>query len=293
MRGTAALTVVLLWSARPAAAEPRQLSPAACRQKIAGLEAIAREGDERAKMVGPFISIRGLKPPLGSKGDGSGEVTATVARGLLETRFEGQAVAGATDVQKAEAISRALTAMEETRRMLYAAQPRLPPVLIGIWLDRRLSARQALPLLEALAARYDVGVLASDEPPKRGPFPPHVTRRLEEIRAIADAAKKFQLVEDTTRTALAGCQAPPGAKGMDAVVAALKACSCAGADLEMLEAIMSAVNDEPRVFLRRIKVQADAKQAVTLEEGATVQDLWDRLPAGGGPIAVRWAKKAP
>lgn len=287
-----AATLVFVFVATAAssafAAEPA--SPAVCNQRIARLEAIFRNGDARAKMAGPFLSLEGLQPPQANRGEGAMKVTATVTRGLTEMRFEGQPVAPEPAV-----IIKEIDTRVEQRRMLYAAQPNPPATVIGIWFDRRLPAREALPLVEALSAKYEVGVLAREQPPKQPSYPPHVAQRLEKIRATAEASQKFQMVEATTRAALGDCRAPVGVEGArESLVAALKSCGCAAGDLDLLEGVvaMGAGVGEPKVFLRRIKLRPRAKQVLVLGEQASVQELVDRLPVAGGEVAVRFGKSS-
>ena len=296
MRVAAALALCLIAAPRSVSAERSRISPAVCRERIAGLEAIFREGEERAEWVGPYVSINGLQPPFASGGEAARAVTETVDRGLTETRVEGQLVAARSDVERVAAIAARVDAQEKQRRMLHAAQLRPPPMLLGIWLDRRLPARAVLPLVEALGSKYAVGLLAREDPPKRREFPPHVAQRLEQIRSESDPTIKFRLLGDTTRAALAACRAPSTADGASEVLAAaLQSCSCEGADLDMLEAVVAAGNDQPRVFLRRLRLRPRAKLTLVLEEGATVQDLVDRLPVRGdakqdGNVVLQWKK---
>lgn len=64
----AALLLALAFTRPVFADEHGQLS-AACAARIRNLEAMLREGDERAPFTSPFMSVKGLQPPKAGDGE--------------------------------------------------------------------------------------------------------------------------------------------------------------------------------------------------------------------------------
>jgi hypothetical protein len=229
--------------------------------------------------------------------------TLIVERGLTETRVGGRVVPGAGDPGAlATSVAREI---ESAASRLRPASGRAPS-RIGLWIDRRSSAREGVALIETLGKKYQLGILMVQEPlaSPRAELPPHVTQRLESIRAATSPARRSQMVADSVRDAMAGCGArerlPQNKEGTgpdlerrmhDAIVAAATTCSCVGVDLDILEAL--AGGEQPQVDIRPVRLNERSGTAVTLPDGATFQDLVQRLPPPPGEVAVHWTAAAP
>jgi hypothetical protein len=198
-------------------------------------------------------------------------------------------------------IVRRLDELREEWSLLHSGKSS-PPLRLGVWLDRRLEARAAVTLLVVLGERYEIGLLAvgpslQSAPP---PIPDRVSRVVARIRAATEPSQKFRMVADAFGVALQGCVGHQRFfDGLEsttlnrerlvhaAIVDSLADCSCVGADLDMIEALV--VGDEPPlIHLEPIRFRQTAAQIIQLSEGATVQELVEQVAARPGSVMVRW-----
>jgi len=292
------LLYLLVATAPKVSAKPKTALEAACLNRTASLEALVRDG--AARVSGgqlPPPGLDGFEPPRATGGAVSGRVMATVTRGLKETQFNGHPLAPAKDdIERVAAIARELDTFQENLKLLNPGK-RLPPPILGIWIDRRVPTRQALSFIEALGAKYKLGLLAIEKEAPRPSFPPHVSLRLSRIQSVSDPALKLPLAARAMKDALGSCQAAQRAWEADmegvmriqqALITGVKSCSCLGVDLDLLEALIVTANELPRVYFRRLELRGRAKATITLKNEDTVQDLFDRIPDRAGPVAVRW-----
>jgi hypothetical protein len=179
----------------------------------------------------------------------------------------------------------------------------VPATKLGIWLDRRGKAADAVPLLEDVSARFEVAVLGlapPDADDRRQEPAVDVRKRLEEIRGTTDLLQKSRLIASARRDALGGCA--PSQKMLDTldapapgaetsfhrlIVTTVGSCGCAGVDFDLLEAVTLPGPDSRTVLARPLRLRKNANTLVTLPFSADVQQLVDSLPARG-PFSIRW-----
>ncbi len=283
--------------ARSNSSEP----PASCQRRLADLKARFRQADAPSDGASLLPVSEQFEPPRADSGAVPAGVSVLIQRGLSETLVDGQKVEVARGVPEAAAIAQQIDAGQKSWSLLHGgAHP--PPPKLGVWLDRRTKARPAVSFLTDLGKQYDLGLLAagSASNARRSPPTARVSKELARVRSTTDPALKFKMVADLFGAALAGCAGhqqffdDPASRDPDreerfhaAIIASLTACSCAGADLDLIEAL--AVDDTPPILhFLPARFRDDAPQAVGLSETATVQDLVEALASHPGALVVRW-----
>jgi hypothetical protein len=172
---------------------------------------------------------------------------------------------------------------------------------LGLLVDRRARASQAVELLEGVGTGYEVELLTREDPtPLLRPLREPIAERMEAMRRAPDWPRRVRLEADAFAVALPGCAGhqrffdgfkaadPDNEKHMhESILAAASGCSCIGVDLDTIEAIMMAVSEDPPPFhALPIKVRRTSKVTLTLSALATVDELIARLPLE--PFALRW-----
>src|SRR5205814_1953031 len=123
---------------------------------------------------------------------------------------------------------------------------------------------------------------------------------MEAIRRAPDWDQRSRLAAGVFAGALAGCAGherffaalkdddPDRERHLhQAILAAAGGYSCVGVDLDMIEAVVLALDEDPPPFhALRLEVRRRAPVTIALAGDATVEDLAAQLPAD--PFAVRW-----
>jgi len=292
-----------LASSRPAWAEP----PLPCAARTAELEARYRRADARPDTSGFLPVSTGFEAPTLASGGASppGAITTMVEVAPSGILVDGRPLDPAPSDRKkiVAALIREVSDGRARWKTLHGGKA-APPAKLGIWLDRRGKAADAVSLLQDLSDKLDLAVLGlapseADERDRKEP-PASVRKRLDEIRATTDAPQKARLIASARRDALAGCG---GSQKMlealdvtapDAevtfhrqVVKTVGSCGCAGVDFDLLEAVTLPAPDSRTVLARPLRLRGGAATRVTLPIEADVQQLVDHLPASGA-FTVRW-----
>ena len=274
-----------------------------CAARIAALRARFDQAERRPHPDTLLTTVAGIEPLLGARGAPVERSFVIVERGLTATSVDGQPVPATV-----AGIRKQIEATLATRRLLHADTP--APPHIGLLVDRRIRARDALELAEGLGAAYDVDLVTREAPSPAVPEPPppaRVVERMEAIRRAPEFSQKLQLGQQAVAGALAGCaghesffaaikEDDPAREAHlhQAILSSAAACSCVGIDLDMLGAIVLAVDDDPPPFhALPLRVRKQAKRKLALPSAATVGELAGQLPSPGEPFAVRWLGKAP
>jgi hypothetical protein len=245
----------------------------------------------------------GFEPPLGTRGRPvSNRNTVFVQRGVVETRIDGEPTRARRDRARAAAVAVHIDGLRKNWALLHAGDPVPPRWPVALVADRRLPAREALSLAQALGDGYDLVVVTVEETPgRRRNFPAAVTARLERIEAAGDAQHRIAERAQAFKEALAPCpdherffadlkvDDPAGEHRLhQATVAAVKACSC-HADVELIEALaLAGAEQPPAAYAQPLQLVANAGVTLTLARDASVQDLVQRLPPAS--FAVRWKR---
>jgi hypothetical protein len=213
-------------------------------------------------------------------------VAALIEVGTNAVWIDGRSM-GAPHGDPADTIKSEVAAGRERWRILHPNQ-KADRVPIGIWLDVRGPARAAVGILEKLSAKHDLVLFGIAD--SSANVPTDVAERLAAIRAETAVVRKARLISEAMRDALAGCHRDQrgSAEVKDATLAinAARECSCAGTDLDLLEAII-APPDLPLVHGKMVRLLSRSKAVVILSPDATVQDLISGLPISGA-VVVRW-----
>jgi hypothetical protein len=296
------LAVVVALAAAPFALGKDEPGQPHCRQRLAALETRLRQAEGHPDPSPLLPTSDHFQAPRGAGAETTDGLTLIVERGLSETRIDGRPAEAVKDpAALAAAVVRQIEAAQSRWRLLHADQ-QPPPPRLGLWIDGRFRASDGLALLAALDPKLETSLLLVREPPRQpAELPPHVSQRLESIRATTDPARKSQMIADSVRDALAGCSArrrlPPDLDGTGpgrqrrihrALVAAVAACSCVGVDVDMLEALAVAGGEVPQVQVRPLRLGGPSATTVTLPPAATFQELLGRLPPAPAPVGVRW-----
>lgn len=295
--------LTILWAtATPAVpADVKPMSPAACRERIAGLESHFRAADHRPDRSALLPTSEGFDPPRQGGGGSPHELNAIVELGLTQLRVDGRSVERQAGGGAAAAnIAREIEVSQRQWRLLHANK-NPPRARVGLWIDRRVRAREAVKVVKALGGSYDLHVLALDESSAQRDqvFPAHVGERLRAIRSTTDPERKSQLISQATSAAMRACAGRDHVVGardsgdqkqvQAAIIAALMACSCA-ADIDLLEALALGDVDSPQVNARPVLLRNQAKAILKLTDAATMQDFIASMPVV--PFTVRWTDEA-
>lgn len=256
-------------------------SPSQCSDR---LDTLAKQAAEPAPPI--FLPVSPNFQPARLTGPRWTEaVIAIVEVGDTDLWIDGQPVNSAGD-DRVGAVSGHLSSVMDRWRLLHPEQKQTLPV--GIWLDGRVSARSAVQLLERLSKRHDLVIFGMSEP--TAAVPQDVAARLATIRAETAAGPKARLISDALRDALAGCHRSDGKVTETATLAAAldsaRACSCVGADIDLLEGI-AAPPDLPNVHGKKIRLSPRTKRTVTLSSSAGIGELLGSLPSSG-TVSIRW-----
>jgi hypothetical protein len=299
-RAAALLALVVGAPARVSADRPPR---GECSERVARLGAAFARAESRPPDAVPLPAARGLEALVAPAAPPPEGLTAIVERTGTELLVDGRAVEGGSSASElAAAVAREIESAERRWTLLHDGEPAPRPQL-GLWIDGTRPARETVALLAALGERYEVGLLAVARAPPPPSIPPRISGRLDAIRAETDPAGKFPLVARAAAEALGACR-PDGPLPDDAeagveererrvhgaILRAVTACSCAGVDVEMLEALATGLDVRSPVYLGPIEIRPRARVRVTLAGTATTQDLVDRLPAGARQVAVTWAR---
>jgi hypothetical protein len=199
-------------------------------------------------------------------------------------------------------VTRQIETVRERRRLLHPGGEGRAPV--GLLVGRRASARETIALARRLPETEDVWLLTQEAlRPPDPTLPAAVTQDLDALRRAPDWASRSALANQLLARALARC--PGHERFFDAVhpedadaerqlreaaAGAARICSCAGVDVDAMEAVLLAVSeDPPRFHALRLKLRNKARDTLLLAPDATVQDLASRLPEG--EVAVRWERR--
>jgi hypothetical protein len=267
---------------------------------VARLEDTYRELEARPAATVFLPVMLGFQPPLGRRGSlVSDRNTVFVQRGVVETRIDGERTSARQDRTRAAAVAAHIDGLRKSWSLLHGGDPVPPRWPVALVVDRRLPAREALSLAQALGGGYHLAIVTVEETDARGrKFPAAVTARLQRIEA-GDARQRTAERAQAFAEALASCpdherffvhlkvDDPESERHLhQATVAAVRACSC-HADVELIEALaLAGAEQPPAVHAQPLQAAAMAEVTLTLGKQATVQELLDRLP--GTPFAVRW-----
>lgn len=242
-----------------------------------------------------LTTVAGLEAPTGARGRRVGRSFIVVERGQAETRVAGQPAATAS------ALAGEIARVRDRRRLLDPGREARDPV--GLLADRRLKARDVLSLAQRLSQAEDVWLVTEEPPaPPDASLPAAVAGQLQALRGAPDWSTRSALANQIVSKALAHCQGheaffahvhpeAPGADRQlrDAVIDAAKSCSCAGVDVDAVEAVLLAATEAPPPHhALPLRVRKSAKKILMLAPDATVQDLAGQLPEG--EFVVRWQR---
>jgi hypothetical protein len=294
---TAALLVCLV-DGSSARAEVFAGDAAACTKRLASMENLFRQADA-APDTSSFL-------PVSPKFETTGMDAAVVKEpfsALIEVepsscRFDGRALAaGAADSRAfLVGINRELDGLRASWKALHPGQ-RIARQSLGLWIDRKVSAVDAWRIVEELSKANDVALLGV-KPRAEGArqVSAAASKQLAAIRATTNPAEKVALISKAAAQSVAGCAgherhfAAPAVAMSDlrrSTLAALKGCNCAGADLDLVEAIEAPELNLPTVTAKSTRPAKNSKMVVKLPRGAKAVDLLVKLPPTGTAV-VRW-----
>lgn len=278
-------------SARAAAPESHQ----SCDARVSELQRRVERGAGSGH-ADVLFTTEGIEPPTGGRGRPLDRSFIIVAHDRARTLIEGQPAGPGS------AMARQIETVREQRRLLHPGGEGRDPV--GLLVDRRTSARETVALARRLPETEDVWLLTQEAPRPPDPtLPGAVTEDLDALRRAPDWASRSTLANQLLARALAHC--PGHERFFDAVhpedadaerqlreaaAGAARNCSCAGVDVDAIEAVLLAVSEDPPAFhALRLKLRNKARDTLLLAPEATVEDLASRLPEK--EVAVRWEQR--
>ncbi len=279
---------VLVGAAAPASAQ-------SCDARLSDLQQRSERGLIANRDDVLLTTVTGIEAPVGARGRRVDRSFIIVERGQAETHVEGQ------PASEASALAREIARVRERRHLLDPAKESRDP--IGLLVDRRLRAREVISIAQRLPQADDVWLVTQE--PAASPdtsLPAAVARQLQALRQAPDWPSRSAMANEIVAKALAHCtgheaffarvdpdRREADRRFRDAIVGAAKNCSCAGVDVDALEAVLLAATEVPPPHHAvPLKFRKRAEKMLILAPDATVQDLAGRLPEG--EFVVRWQR---